>query len=527
MGGYLLRRGAFAGLILLMGANSAVADTYQPSNTSQTYPTLAEAEAAMRAVGTEASLLQFNRVISETATQIVRFYTVPNVDPIPYTYYATSSPLEAAVYFGGATREESCSNAMTQLNADPDWLSAYAGLITGYRLAISPFSGFENCGDWATDDPWEACLLQTQKRDSSICYFTMPQFKGTAPTCPAGYTLFFSGLDYTNSGPAYYNQTDPSLVYVCTNSTTATITQTCTDGMPQIKSLGANPQKPSRWLPANPPQRPNPIIEPSIQDHEISVVTRCGQVLPNADVTLNYSALASSGGHVHDDNRNQHVGIFELTATTHNSEPPSTGTFIVNTGATGKVIVKYVAPQASGQTKVTMTCALPDGAACESRDDYINVGIAGLLRLGAGINYEFIGLTEIHPDTRFGTPALVTAMRSLADRYVAQYSTTTRRVNGVEVTEPSKLFYNDMSLQWGGLLDCYTSPSCGGAPWKEPHASHRLGGNADVDTTSVANIAPSKEARARLLELRKIIKKDLGMKIYDGVGHGTHWHLTK
>jgi len=518
MGGYSFRGCVLAGLTLLLNTNLAVADTYQPSNSPQSYPTLAEAEAAMRAVSGGAALLQFNRITGAASTQIVRLYTVPTIPSTPYTFIVTNSGDHDVPDGQGSTRAESCNDLLTRKGEIFVQLATSQNIPAVYLEA----KHFVDNG-WGLNDTIDLCIAEIPSGWFGAPYYWFyDQYQATIPTCPTGYEVTFAGVDNINGTPYTANQ-----IFVCTNPTTATITQTCTDGIPQIKPLGANPQKPSRWLPANPPARPNPIIEPSTQDYEVSVATRCGQVLPNANVTLNYSAVPYSGGHMHDDGRDKHVGLFELTATTRNSEPASTGTLQVNTGATGKVTVKYVAPQASGLTKVTLECTLPDGTPCESRDEHINVGINGLLRLGAGANYEFIGLTEIHPDTRFGTPSLVDAMRSLADSYVAQYPTTTRMVNDIPVTEPSKLFYNDMSLQWGGLLDCYTSPSCqalGGAPWKEPHDSHRLGKNADVDTTSIFNAVNGNE---HLLELRRIIERELKMTIYNGNGHSTHWHLTK
>lgn len=156
----------------------------------------------------------------------------------------------------------------------------------------------------------------------------------------------------------------------------------------KLQALGATPQPPSVWTARS--------ASPSAQDYRVSVVDSCADdsIIPNADATLDYSAVANSGGHIHHQGRDDHVGLFELNTMTHNAEPRSNSPFRVNTGAAGSVVVRYVAPQASGQTKVTLTCALPDGKTCEPRDEYINVGVPGLMRLEDGTNYRFIGLTD-------------------------------------------------------------------------------------------------------------------------------------
>lgn len=171
--------------------------------------------------------------------------------------------------------------------------------------------------------------------------------------------------------PVHYTQSDNQ----CVNFTTATITQTCTDGVPQIRPLGANSQPPSIWT--------NLTKKSSTQDYEVSVKILCGQVLPNADVTLNYSAAPYSGGHTHHDT-NRPNGKFDLTAISYTSEPNGTTPLTVNTGSSGTLTVKYTAPQSSGQTRVTMTCTLPDGSTCASRETIIDVGVQGLLRMGVG-----------------------------------------------------------------------------------------------------------------------------------------------
>lgn len=275
----------------------------------------------------------------------------------------------------------------------------------------------------------------------------------------------------------------------------------------KLQSLGQNPQRPSVFT--------SRTIQPSSQGYEISVINECDSnaPLPNTNVTLDYSAVASSGGHTHHQARDDHAGLFELNATTHNTEPRSNSPFRVNTGAAGSVTVNYVAPQVSGQTKVTLSCTLSSGDKCEPRDEYINVGVTGLLKLGAGLNYDLVGTTANHPENHFGTARLLQGLRDLADRYALQYP-------------GSMLKYNDMSLSQGGLFDCFPCKGPGGVsgtPWNTPHAEHRKGMNADVSFRSFEGLT-SKERATRMNATKKLIRDSEFIRI--GLEHASHWHLT-
>jgi murein endopeptidase len=75
-----------------------------------------------------------------------------------------------------------------------------------------------------------------------------------------------------------------------------------------------------------------------------------------------------------------------------------------------------------------------------------------------------------------------------------------------ELYPGSKLYYNDASLVGGGLMDI-------SGEWQNPHASHRVGEDSDVNL-----VQPSRRAK-----LRKLIG-DHGLTI---LVHGSHWHLRQ
>jgi hypothetical protein len=75
------------GLLCLLSAPfPTAADTFKPSNVDRSFSTLEEAVAAMRAVGTQYAPLKFDRILTETDTEMVLYYTVPSVQPNPESW---------------------------------------------------------------------------------------------------------------------------------------------------------------------------------------------------------------------------------------------------------------------------------------------------------------------------------------------------------------------------------------------------------------------------------------------------------
>lgn len=93
-------------------------------------------------------------------------------------------------------------------------------------------------------------------------------------------------------------------------------------GTVQFQSRDVSPQPPSTWLLGG----LSPVVAPSTQDYEVKVVDSCkirilqSEVIPNVDITLQYSARPFSGGHVHHD-ANRPNGIFDFTAPNYQDEP--------------------------------------------------------------------------------------------------------------------------------------------------------------------------------------------------------------
>lgn len=203
-----------------------------------------------------------------------------------------------------------------------------------------------------------------------------------------------------------------------------------------------------------------------------------GQIINGCNVTIAHQPEANSGGHQHDD-PSRPKGMFQ----------PASG----NTGTNG-LSTTYTSPEISGIIDVTVTGTDPNGNPLVPATFTIGVQIGGLISLGAGANYQLVGQTATHPDNHYGTATMNATLVSLANSYAAAFPGQT-------------LAYNDMSLVTGGLFDI-------GAGWTRPHASHRLGNDADLRFPPV-----NQRRRARQL----IYASGITLIIVEG----DHWHLRQ
>lgn len=249
----------------------------------------------------------------------------------------------------------------------------------------------------------------------------------------------------------------------------------------RLRSLGMQPQIPSKISSAT---------QTSLQDYEIFVVDTCGSgsIIPNATVTIaNYSVVHFSGGHDHD-----------------NSVRPK-GEFVplgsINTGTSGKSVVRYTAPEVAGNVKVTLACKVPDASPCETRDASIEVAVfPRLVPLSEGGYYDLVGsygtpgVNSQHISNHWATSSFAAKLNKLAEFYFGKYT--------------EKLQYNDISLENGGLFDVFNN-------WKPDHHEHRIGISGDV------RLVPF----IRRDELRKmLIKAGIVGKLKI---HPDHWHIRE
>jgi len=109
--------------------------------------------------------------------------------------------------------------------------------------------------------------------------------------------------------------------------------------------------------------------------------------------------------------------------------------------------------------------------------DYLNVLVPGLEVLTAGSGYNLVGETDAHPYNHYGTPQMNKSLINLATNY------------NLSCPKADTLYYNDMSLEWGGLFDINGN-------WKAPHTTHRYGTEIDISKRFI-----TKSNRKRFIEI--------------------------
>lgn len=235
------------------------------------------------------------------------------------------------------------------------------------------------------------------------------------------------------------------------------------------------------------PPQADVFVHPSLPNspRTVDINVYCslfGVPIPDCDITNNEPVPAepNTGGHMHGDG-DRPLGTLM----------PMQG----NTGSNAALTVTYTAPEASGVIRVSGTGYHPLYGPF-SGSFTIGVWVPNLARLvpSPTNNFDLIGQTTSHPDNHWGTASLLGSLVRLANTYANNYP-------------GSRLAYNDISLQYGGLFDI-------GAGWGTPHRSHRLGTDVDL------RLVPVNRRQA----LRQLITSSgISMIIIEG----NHWHLRQ
>jgi len=200
-----------------------------------------------------------------------------------------------------------------------------------------------------------------------------------------------------------------------------------------------------------------------------AIVTRGGEPVAGATVSLSTQFVAKSGGHDHQAADREGFGRFRPPG-----GAPSSGQATIDgtTDASGTFTVLFAAGTVAGQERLKAQAS--EGGSTADDELTIEVDYGDMQTLGASADYQLIGTTSTegsrHLSNHWGfaamtghLTAIATAMRSAANDGNAQGSLVLR--------------YNDMTLQRGGVFDLGRNAT----DFVPPHETHNRGLDADID----------------------------------------------
>jgi hypothetical protein len=192
-----------------------------------------------------------------------------------------------------------------------------------------------------------------------------------------------------------------------------------------------------------------------------------GRPAAGGSVTLSAIPRDSGGGHIHGFGAARPKGMFFLDGEDISRDGEDTarvGQIALTLSATGDAQPLYRTSGVSG-LEVFSVQVQAEGRVVVKTDSVV-VAVPGLEELTQGGNVDTVGTRTTHPDSHWGTPAMVANLRALGDSLHAEYG--------------SPLQVNDMSLRFGGLFDWP-------ANWRQPHLEHRAGTTADLRTRAFSD----------------------------------------
>jgi hypothetical protein len=232
-------------------------------------------------------------------------------------------------------------------------------------------------------------------------------------------------------------------------------------------------------------------------------------IVPNCDITLQWSALAGTGGHVHNTQRPPGKFTTGSGVTGGSTSPAPPGSLTDDSGASGFLDLTYGAPEASGVTSVNATgVAIVNGATVFFGPATFTIGVLfGGLGAVSATGLAVQTQSNNHDSSNGnGSPALASALADMAAQFTAILQAQRAAVPTVRVTA--------ISLPQGGLFDFQTQ-------WAPPHRSHRFGNDADVGIRELTRRQRAALAAAiRLAGLTTPVPSEAPSD-----PAATHWHL--
>jgi hypothetical protein len=215
-------------------------------------------------------------------------------------------------------------------------------------------------------------------------------------------------------------------------------------------------------------------IEPGQSTRLTATVTKQDGSAPSKDVTVNISLKvdATSGGHAHGNSTRPRGSI-----DTSKCESDATCKTVTIPAGSTTATFDFNATDASGTHTVTASC---DKCTNGAQPAKVVVMVKGLSEIPSSPYYELqelapdsrpagqmknIGGTTDHKDNHYVTAAAKKGLENLAKEYQKT------------INPGQKLYINDASLIWGGLLD-------DDGNWAPPHSAHRRGDAIDIRADS-------------------------------------------
>jgi hypothetical protein len=224
------------------------------------------------------------------------------------------------------------------------------------------------------------------------------------------------------------------------------------------------------WLPINPGHRPEPIIlkhaggKAKYGNPPYAGLKIIGLKGTRVTVDIEHIKGVEFGGHGHYMGRSEnHVGTLttkpEVTSTSTPGSNPALKLTLPSSNMETEIL--YKAPDFCSRFRFTVNIE-----SFGSRSFFVDVKFAEEMENLSAIGHKYIETYThdgAHPDSHWGRPPLVKALSNLADAFGREY----KAGNFGETTEnQNKLWVNDLSLPWGGLIDT--------------HGNHKWGQNVDI-----------------------------------------------
>ena len=243
-----------------------------------------------------------------------------------------------------------------------------------------------------------------------------------------------------------------------------------------------------------------------------AIVTRGGEPVVGASVTLRTQFVANSGGHDHQATEREGFGRFRLPGSA-----PGSGRATIDgtTDARGTFSVTFAAGNVGDEERLSAHAA--SGASTADDELVLKVDYGNLQELAGSTDYDLIGTTSVegrrHLSNHWGlattighVTALATTMRTAANNGNAQGKFVLR--------------YNDMTLEQGGVFDLGRNAT----DWTPPHHTHNRGVDIDIDDHYGPTGEPDKLGKAlSFADLERAVTNRMDGAIL--VAEGDHYHV--